>query len=116
MPDEIALRKERLRSLREQHGWSQRELARLCGFGEAQIRKYENGETDPSSTNLRIMAKKFGVSSDYLIGLTDDSRGNLGDSLTIEERQLLDAYASADSATIMELVSARLRQLANSAE
>jgi len=79
----------RLRLLREQHGWLQREMARLCGFGESQIRNYESGETDPSSTALRTMAELLGVSTDYLVGLTDDPPVPIRSSDLSEDEQIV---------------------------
>jgi len=108
-----ALRTERLREWREKRGMSQRELARLCGIGDAQVSKYENGHTDPSATYLRIMAEVLQVSADYLLGLTDDPRGHLGDSLSAEERQLLDALAVGDGPVALKFASEILSHQSN---
>jgi hypothetical protein len=61
------------------------------------------------------MANVLGVSTDYLLGLSDSSLERTDDTLRLDERKLLDAYSVGDSATIMELVSARLRQLSKNA-
>jgi len=89
LENKIALRVDRLRELREQRGWSQRELARRCGFGEAQVRKYENSETDPSSTYLKLMAEQLDVSTDYLLGMSDDPRGQFGDGKINDDEQAM---------------------------
>lgn len=89
----IALRTDRLRTLREQHGWSQRELARRCGVSDAQINKYESGQTDPSSTYLKLIAEQLNVSTDYLLGVTDDPQGHYGDGqLSDDEHAMLQIY------------------------
>jgi transcriptional regulator with XRE-family HTH domain len=89
----IKLHTERLRLLREQRGWSQRELARLCGFGETQIRKYEAGMVDPSATNLGIIAALFDVSADYLLGRTDSRQVHITETeLNLEETELISLY------------------------
>jgi len=105
-----ALRTDRIKEWREKHGWSQRELGRLCGLAEAQINKYEKGRTDPSATFLKIIAETLGVSSDYLLGLSDKPNGQLGDTLKPEERQLLDAYVANDNTTLLEMITERMRQ------
>ncbi|MEP7287019.1 MAG: helix-turn-helix transcriptional regulator [Chloroflexota bacterium] len=105
-----ALNAERLRMWRERYGWSQRELARRCGLGEAQVNKYENGQTDPSAKYLKAMAEQLDVSTDYLLGLTDHPRGSYGDTLTAEESKLIDAYAAGDNAAVLEMIAQRLRQ------
>jgi transcriptional regulator with XRE-family HTH domain len=101
---------DRLRQARQERGWSQRELARQCGLGEAQVNKYEKGHNDPSATYLAIIAQALGVSADYLLGLTDNPRGELGDTLKPEQRQLLDALDEGDSPTALAIVSDILRQ------
>jgi len=84
---------ERLRSWREKRGLSQRELARLSGIGEAQVSKYENGNVDPSATYLKKMAEVLQVSADYLLGLSDDPKGQLGaNEMNNDERDLLDKF------------------------
>jgi transcriptional regulator with XRE-family HTH domain len=107
----IALRADRLRALREQKEWSQRELARRCGFGESQVRKYENGESDPSSTYLKIMAEQFEVSTDYLLGLTNDPRGHISDSeLTEDEHAMVEAFRENSWKGVMQLLAERLTE------
>ena len=93
MGSQRALRIDRLRQLREEHGWSQRELARLCGFGDAQIRKYEIGMSDPSATYLKLMADHLGVSTDYLLGNTDNPHIHLGNNdLSSEEIIIVETF------------------------
>jgi len=89
----MILRVDRLRTIREQRGLSQRELARLCGLGETQINKYESGLSDPNVESLKLMAEKLGVSTDYLLSITDEPRGHLGDGqLDESERVMLNTY------------------------
>ncbi len=89
----IGLRAERLCQLREQRGLSQRELARRCGFSEALIRKYEMGSSDPAGYFLRTLSEQLEVSTDYLLGVTDDPRGHYGDNqIDDNERAMLDTY------------------------
>lgn len=89
----MALHVERLRTLREQKGLSQRELARLCGLSSPQIYKYENNQSDPTSTSLTAIADQLGVSTDFLLGRTDNPRGTLGDDMvTEEEKKMLEIF------------------------
>ncbi len=89
----IALKADRLRTLREKHGWSKRELALLCGIGENQVLKYERGENDPSCMSLKLIAEKLDVSTDYLLGITELPRGHIGDdSLNEEEQDVLQMF------------------------
>jgi len=84
---------ERLRSIREKRGFSQRELARLCGLGEVMVHRYESGTTDPSTRYLTIIAEKLGISTDYLVGLSDNPEINgVNRELDNDERMMLDVY------------------------
>lgn len=92
----LIFRIDRLREARERLKLSQRELARRCGIGEVQISRYESGVGDPSATNLKLIAETLELSTDYLLGLTDDPKGHFGDGqLKGDELAMLDAYRRA---------------------
>lgn len=61
----------KLKELREEKGLSQVELARELGFTQSAIAKWESGERNPSLDLLISIAKFFGVTTDYLLGLED---------------------------------------------
>jgi transcriptional regulator with XRE-family HTH domain len=65
---------ERLRSLREQRGQSQEEIAKLIGVGRTTYLKYESGENKPTR-KLKELATLFGVTSDYIMGFSDNPHG-----------------------------------------
>src|SRR5579859_2311128 len=89
----VSFRADRLRSLREDRRLSQRELARLCDLGETQIHKYETGEAEPSAKNLKILADKLEVSTDFLLGRTEDPRGQIGDNnITADEHTIIETF------------------------
>lgn len=68
-------RGDRLRFLREQMQYSQDDLDRLLNFPPKTVIRYETGESDPLPAQLKTIAKALQVTSDYLIGLTDDPEG-----------------------------------------
>jgi transcriptional regulator with XRE-family HTH domain len=87
----LTLRGDRIREKREERGLTQRELARLCGFGINQITRYEIGLSQPTAEHLKIISEQLGVSADYLLGLTTNERGQLGDTtLSEQERDVLE--------------------------
>jgi len=63
---------ERLRELRTEKSLSARALAALVDLNKASINNWENGTHDIKSEYLIRLAKFFNVSTDYLLGLTDD--------------------------------------------
>lgn len=62
---------ERLKELRSEANVGQVELAKRIGVSKGIISLWENGLREPSMSNLISLAKFFGVSVDYLVGLTD---------------------------------------------
>ena len=61
----------RVRELREQKGISQLSLGLRVGCSQNTIRKIEKGEVDPRAGILLEMARYFGVSVDYLLGVSN---------------------------------------------
>lgn len=60
---------ERIKSLREDKGLSIQALARELKVSSASVFRWENGQGDIKSSQLILLAKFFGVSADYLLGL-----------------------------------------------
>ncbi len=64
-------RGDRLREIRERYGVRQSDLAELCGLTRTQITNLEAGNTEPSVQVLVKLAYHFGVTTDWLLGLTE---------------------------------------------
>lgn len=60
---------ERLVEIREAHGYTRKRLAEELGRPYATITKYETGEREPGHTYIIEIAKKFGVTTDYILGI-----------------------------------------------
>ncbi len=58
-----------LLKLREKHGLTQNQLAQRLGLKNSTISKYETSNVPPPALMVRKIAKTFGVSSDYLLGI-----------------------------------------------
>lgn len=58
---------------RRQLGLSQKDLAQRCGFPYQVISGLERGHQDIYSARLAVIAQALHVSTDYLLGLTDDA-------------------------------------------
>ena len=56
---------------RKQMNLTQREMAKLSGVSQKSIDNYEKDQVEPKLTALIKLAKFFGVSIDYLVGLED---------------------------------------------
>lgn len=66
------MRHDRLRSLRKIKGLSQTEAAKKLGFARTTYSNYEAGNREPDNETLQKIADFFEVSTDYLLGRTDD--------------------------------------------
>ena len=62
---------ERLRELRTAKNLSQMQLAESTGISQSAIAKWELHKTEPTASAIVTLAKFFGETSDYLLGLSD---------------------------------------------
>lgn len=70
---------QRIGELRSSFGWSQVELAKRLGVAKQTVSNWENENIQPSIEMLVRLAKLFGSTTDYLLGLDDIPR------LSVEE-------------------------------
>lgn len=70
--DKFALGK-RLRAMRNERGLGQNALSAAIDASNASISLWETGKQIPSAEAIYKIASFFGVSADYVLGLTDKS-------------------------------------------
>lgn len=63
--------KNRLKELRVAKNLSQMQLANLLGVSQSAIAKWELGKTEPTASAIILVAKFFGESTDYVLGVVD---------------------------------------------
>lgn len=63
---------ERLVKLRSERKLSRREVAASTHMTERTYQRYENSERDPNAPVLLALADYYNVSTDYLLGRTDE--------------------------------------------
>lgn len=94
----------RLKSARESRGLSQGDLARISGFQPSAISHFETGGRSPSIDNLRKLANALQVTTDYLLGRSEEhlisgsSVGKIfrhGANLTEDDLKAIEAMANA---------------------
>ena len=84
----------RIKELRDERRLSQKFLAEKIGTSQRNIGRWENGENEPTYTQLIKLADFFNCSIDYLVEREDDfgnvisSAGN-GAELSRDEKELL---------------------------
>lgn len=84
-------REDRFRQLRLKMGYTHEEMAERLNTSTRMIARYEK-DTNPTGEIIAKMAQELGVSTDYLLDLTDDPSPHLVvDNLTPKEKTVLSA-------------------------
>ena len=63
---------ERMLSLRKEKGILQKIIAMEINISLREYQRYEYGQREPTASTIVALAKFYGVSADYLLGLTDN--------------------------------------------
>lgn len=61
----------RLRDLREDNNYTQKEIADLLFTTQPQYFRYESGQRDLPCELVVMLAKIYNISADYILGLSD---------------------------------------------
>ena len=61
----------RIKDLREDRDLRQLDVAQAVGIDQRSLSNYETGKTNPDSETVIRLAKFFGVTCDYLLGVSD---------------------------------------------
>jgi len=98
------LRGDRVKRLREGKNLTQKEVSELLEIGEKEIWRYKNEPSNPTSSKLTKLALFFNVSTDYLLGLTDNKTGSVGDDLDEQETEVIEALRSGDKLKAIQAI------------
>ncbi len=63
---------DRIKTLRTERNMGQNLLAKELNVSNASISYWENAKQEPSAQAIYKLAQYFGVSADYILGITDD--------------------------------------------
>ncbi len=70
---------QRIAEIRNAFGWSQVDLAKRLGVAKQTVSNWENDNIQPSIEMLVRVAKTFGVTTDFLLGLDNAIRLDITD-------------------------------------
>lgn len=87
----------RLKSVRIEHGFTQKALAESVGVSTTTIQNWENGTKAPSMGAIVSLSGVLRISADDLLGLRSMRRSNGTFILTRAEKSLLDDFRVLDS-------------------
>jgi len=61
-----------IKKLRKKKQLSQKKLAEILSVHQSAVAQWETGRTNPDMSLLILLSNVFGVSTDYLLGITDN--------------------------------------------
>lgn len=85
---------EKIKKLREDHGLSQEQLAKIIGVDRTTIVKYETGASRPTRY-LKEIAQYFNVTTDYLLN-NDEAEPKSGYYIDDETAEIANALKEGD--------------------
>lgn len=62
---------ERIREIREEHSYTQQQIANLLNIGQRTYCDYESGKTRIPVDSIIILARHYNVSMDYITGVSN---------------------------------------------
>lgn len=100
---------DRIRWLRNRNNMTQADLAERLGMSDQQVFRWENGKSEPALDAVVKLAKVFDVTGDYLLGLSDDPRGNRAVELSELETDLIQALRETNFENFTEYLFAHMK-------
>jgi transcriptional regulator with XRE-family HTH domain len=88
MPKELFTLSQKIKILRENAHLTQAELARTFGLSRSSVNAWEMGLSIPSTQYVVELAKKFNVSTDFLLGIDETATISI-DGLTQKQVSVL---------------------------
>lgn len=89
---------ERLVAIREANGYTRKRLADELGRPYRTITNYESGDREPGHAYIIEIAQKFGVTTDYILGIVDTpTKTKKTPPITGEALEVAQAYEVAGS-------------------
>ena len=93
-----------LKRFRKQFGLNQKDVAAVLGITIQAYQNYEYGKGSPSSVGIFKLADAYDVSTDYLLGRSDEPRPVPADKIMIEKiascrNSIQELLAMVDKAT-----------------
>lgn len=100
------MRIERLRNVMENKGHTASSLAEVIGRSERTIRRIIAEDGNTSDDTVILIAQALDVSSDYLLGLSDDPTPRMRvDNLSENERAVLAALRRGEKLEAIKIIS-----------
>lgn len=96
----------RVKQLRKQRHWTQKELANRLDIRYQLLNKYEGGQHIPPAETLIRLAEALQTSVDYLLTGNPIEDSPLADSRLFRRFKELEAFDAEDQATVINVIDA----------
>lgn len=96
----------RLKELRKQKGWTQKQVANLLDVRYSHLNKYESGMHIPPIERLIQLADIFGVSLDYLVMGTPIEDTPIKSDILFRRFKILEHFKPDDQDTVIKVIDA----------
>jgi transcriptional regulator with XRE-family HTH domain len=95
---------QRIKQLRKDKGWTQKELANRIGTSPAQLNKYEAGQNTPPLDKLVLFAEILTTTADFLIAGNVSENIPISNTRLVQRLQLIDRFDAEEKETIIKLL------------
>lgn len=92
----------RLKELRVENRKTQEQIAKELGTTKATIGRYELGSREPKTDMLNALANYFDVTTDYLLGRTDNRKLTVKDEKSIQKdlKQIINDFKTGQAGPV----------------
>ena len=97
---------QRIKQLRKQKGWTQKQLAIRIDASHAQLNKYESGQNTPPLDRLILLAEVLDTSVDHLIGGHHNAEPPIYNARLIQRFQTIEAFDKEERELVIQLLDA----------
>ena len=98
----------RLKDLRNQQRWTQKEVAAKIGLQISQLNKYECGMHVPPADKLVQLAEIFNTTTDYLLTGSVTDAQPINNVRLLERFRALEGFNLKDQDTVLKLIDAMI--------
>jgi len=95
----------KIKELRQENNITQPQIAEKVGVAKSMISQWESEKNEPKATYIIRLAQFFNVSTDYLLGLSDDLGNVVNNNLSETENYLINLLRQLNSEKKQELIS-----------
>jgi transcriptional regulator with XRE-family HTH domain len=98
----------RIKALRKQKKWTQKELAARLDIGLSQFNKYESGLHTPQVEKVIRLAELFDTTTDFLLTGDRADQKPLHNIKLLDRLQSLECFDNDDQETIIKIIDAMI--------